>query len=108
MDVVFDFKTYIVLLKSIQKWSISSLQRFLIIVHEYNAAEFIMHETLRIHLSAKSDAAVPFVTVHCKILVKKIIERAVDVIFALENNWNAFLNVENNIIQRLESIVFFV
>jgi hypothetical protein len=108
VDVVFDLKTYIVLLKSIQKWSICSLQRFLIIVHEYNAAEFIMHETLRIHLSTKSNAAVPFITIDCEILVEKIIERAVDVIFALENDWNAFLNVENNIIQRLESIVFFV
>jgi len=99
VNVVFDLETYIVLLESIQEWRICSLQRLLIIVHEDHAAEFVMHETLRIHLSSKSDAAIPFVSIHCEILVEKIIERAVDVIFSFENNGNTFLNIENNIVK---------
>ena len=58
-----------------------------------------MDETLRIHLSTKSNAAVPFISIDCKILVEKIIQRAVDVIFVLENNWNTLFNIENDIVQ---------
>jgi hypothetical protein len=58
-----------------------------------------MHETLRIHLSTKSNAAISLVAVDGEILVEKIIKRAVDVIFALENNWNTLFDIENDIVQ---------
>jgi hypothetical protein len=73
VKVVFDLETYIVLLKSIQEGCICSLQRLLIIIHEDYAAEFVMHETLRVHLSSKSDATVPFISIYSEILVEKII-----------------------------------
>jgi hypothetical protein len=88
-----------VLLESVKEGSICSLQRLLVIIHEDYTPELVMDKTLRIHLGTKSYAAIPFVSIDCKILIEKIIQGAVDMIFTLKNDRDTFLNVEDDIIK---------
>jgi hypothetical protein len=48
--------------------------------------EMIMDEALRVQLASKGDSTVPFIPIHSKILIKEVIQAAVDIFHAIQDN----------------------
>jgi hypothetical protein len=48
--------------------------------------EMLMDETLRVHLGSQCNSAVPFFSIDSKVLIKKVIQAAIDIFHAIEDN----------------------
>jgi len=79
-------KSDMMLLETIQERSISRLQAVIIFIHENDTMEIVMHEALRVKLSAQSYSAVSLFSIDRKVLVKQIIQTAVDVLHSVEDH----------------------
>jgi hypothetical protein len=48
--------------------------------------EMLMDEALRVQLGSKGNSAVPFFSVDSKVLIEEVIQAAVDIFHAIEDN----------------------
>lgn len=68
------------LLKPIKKRCIRLFKDFLVIIHKNNAVKVVVHKALWIVQCSQCNSAVPFVAINCKVLIKQIVQTAVDVL----------------------------